>query len=99
MAAAGAPAAGRQPSAAARTADRLHGAMQVQIERRQGRLDTLAAKLDVLSPVNVLQRGFAVVRDDSGRVLRSVRGYEPDMNLRITVADGDVRARVTGVGK
>ena len=83
----------------ARTADRLHGAMQAQVERRQARLDTLAAKLEVLSPLNVMRRGFAVVRGDSGRVLKSVEGYEPDMNLRITVADGDVRARVTGIGK
>ena len=79
-----------------RTGDRLHGAMQAQIERCAGRLSTLTAKLDALSPLKVLQRGYAVVRDESGRVLRSVRSFQPDMNLRVTVTDGDINARVVG---
>jgi len=80
-----------------RTADRLHGAMQAQIERCAGRLTTLTGKLDALSPLKVLQRGYAVVRDESGRVLKSVRSFQPDMDLRVTVTDGDVDARVVGI--
>ncbi|MCH7491350.1 MAG: hypothetical protein IID05_11730, partial [Gemmatimonadetes bacterium] len=80
-----------------RTADRLHGAMQGQIERCAGRLTTLTAKLDALSPLKVLQRGYAVVRDESGRVLKSVGSFQPDMDLRVTVTDGDVDARVVGI--
>lgn len=77
-----------------RTADRLNHAVNGQIERRAGRLATLSAKLDALSPAKILRRGFAVARDEAGRVLRSVQSFESGMKFRVTVADGDVRARV-----
>ena len=80
----------------ARTADRLTVAMQGQVGHRRAHLAALSAKLDALSPLKVLERGFAVVRDDDGRVLKSVASFEPDMAFRVTVVDGDVRARVAG---
>ncbi|MCZ6857590.1 MAG: exodeoxyribonuclease VII large subunit [Gemmatimonadetes bacterium] len=80
----------------ARTVDRLHGAMSGQIEARGTRLATLSAKLDALSPLKVLNRGYAVARDDEGMVLKSVASYKKGMDFRLTVTDGDVRARVAG---
>jgi len=80
----------------ARTTDRLQGAMTGQIERRTARLATLAAKLDALSPLRVLERGFAVARNDRGKVLKSIKSFMPGADFRLTVTDGDVRARVTG---
>ena len=80
----------------ARTADRLHGAISGQIEARATRLAALSAKLDALSPLKVLSRGYAVARDDEGMVLKSVTSYKRGMDFRLTVTDGDVRARVAG---
>jgi exodeoxyribonuclease VII large subunit len=80
----------------ARTADRLHGAISGQIEARATRLAALSAKLDALSPLKVLNRGYAVARDDEGMVLKSVTSYKRGMDFRLTVTDGDVRARVAG---
>ena len=80
----------------ARTADRLHGAISGQIEARATRLAALSAKLDALSPLKVLNRGYAVARDDKGMVLKSVTSYKRGMDFRLTVTDGDVRARVAG---
>jgi exodeoxyribonuclease VII large subunit len=77
-----------------RTGDRLHSGMTGQLERRSSRLATLAGKLEALSPLRVLQRGYAVARDSSGRVLASVDRFTPNMDFRVTVADGDVSARV-----
>ena len=80
----------------ARTADRLYGAIAGQIEARVVRLATLSAKLDALSPLKVLHRGFAVARDDEGEVLKYVTRFKSGMDFRLTVTDGDVRARVAG---
>ena len=79
-----------------RTADRLHVAMSDQVERRATRLSLLSGRLDALSPLRVLQRGFAVARDDTGKVLKTVRDFTVGNDFRLTVTDGDVRARVAG---
>ena len=79
-----------------RTVDRLHVAMSNQVEQRATRLSVLSGKLDALSPLRVLQRGFAVARDDTGKVLKTIRGFTKGKDFRLTVTDGDVRARVAG---
>ncbi len=78
----------------ARTADRLAAAIQVQQERRAARLDQLGGKLDALSPLKVLQRGYAVARDEAGRVLKRTADFDRGLVFRLTVSDGDVGARV-----
>ncbi len=79
-----------------RTGDRLTLAMQAHVERRSAQLDRLAGKLDALSPLKVLQRGYAVARDDTGRVLKRVAQFTDGMLFRLRVSDGEVRGRVEG---
>ena len=76
----------------ARTRDRLTGAIQIQLERRDAALERLAAKLDALSPLKVLQRGYAVARDGAGRVLKRKADFFNLAQFRLTVSDGDVLA-------
>lgn len=79
----------------ARTADRLVAAIQVQQERRGARLDQLGGKLDALSPLKVLERGYSVARDSEGRVLKRSEDFPEGLEFRLTVSDGDVGARAT----
>ncbi len=79
----------------ARTEDRLTGIIGRLLERRTSQLDAIAARLDALSPLKVLARGYAVARDRTGRVLKQVEAFTPGLAFRLTVADGDVDARVT----
>ena len=60
----------------------------------RARADRLGAALEALSPLKVLERGFAVARDEAGRVLRRVAEFGPGMPFRLRVADGEVRSRV-----
>jgi exodeoxyribonuclease VII large subunit len=53
--------------------------------------------LEALSPQHLLQRGFALVRDGAGAVLRSVHGIEPGAQVQIALADGAIEARVEAV--
>ena len=78
----------------ARTADRLHAGMDAALQRERHRLERLGAQLDALSPLRVLDRGYAVPRDASGRVLKRVADFAPNSPFRLRVADGDVPARV-----
>jgi exodeoxyribonuclease VII large subunit len=79
-----------------RTADRLAGAVGARLERGRARLDALGATLDALSPLRVLHRGYAVARDADGHVLRRVAQFPAGTPFRLTLADGDVAARVAG---
>jgi len=78
----------------ARSADRLHAAVDGVLSSRRNLAERLAAQLDALSPLRVLGRGFAVPMDASGRVLKQRADFIRDESFRLRVADGDVRARV-----
>jgi exodeoxyribonuclease VII large subunit len=54
----------------------------------------MAAQLDALSPLRVLERGYSVARDQDGRVLRRVAQFVPGLPFGLRVSDGDVSARV-----
>ncbi|MBC8535546.1 exodeoxyribonuclease VII large subunit [Feifania hominis] len=58
----------------------------------------IASKLDALSPLAILTRGYAIVRS-GGRVLRSVEDFEENAEVTTIVSDGRVRYHMTGVVK
>jgi len=78
----------------ARTADRLHGSIEVVLQRERHRSDRLAAQLDALSPLRILDRGYAVPVGPDGHVLKRRADFAPGAPFRLRVADGDVAARV-----
>ena len=61
--------------------------------KRQG-LAEAAAKLNGLSPLGTLGRGYSLTKDNSGRVVRSVSQVSSGDMINVTVADGDFSARV-----
>jgi exodeoxyribonuclease VII large subunit len=69
-------------------------ALEQLLERRQHQLERLAAQLDALSPLRVLERGYAVAQDEDGRVLRAVEDFSAGLAFRLRLANGQVRARV-----
>jgi exodeoxyribonuclease VII large subunit len=83
----------------ARSGDRLTGAMQSLLERSGTRVAAAAAGLDALSPLAVLSRGYAIARDESGRVLRRRQDFVPGSEFRLRVSDGEVSARTADGGR
>jgi len=64
-------------------------------ERRARDLAALAARLTALSPLGVLERGYAVARrEPSGEVVRDAAQLSPGDALALTFARGGARARV-----
>jgi exodeoxyribonuclease VII large subunit len=74
---------------------RLKRAAATGLDKRRVRLDSTATLLTALSYTGVLARGFALVRDASGKPVRTARDAAPDTRLRIEFTDGEVRATVT----
>jgi exodeoxyribonuclease VII large subunit len=78
----------------ARTADRLHAGVDDALRRERHRADRLAAQLDALSPLRILDRGYAVPVGADGHVLKRRAEFAPGDRFRLRVADGEVPARV-----
>lgn len=76
-----------------RAGDRLGAGASRTLERAGARVAEAGARLDALSPLRVLARGYAVARDQSGTVLRDVAQFPPGLAFRLRVRDGEVPAR------
>jgi exodeoxyribonuclease VII large subunit len=55
----------------------------------------LLARVRSLSPAATLERGYAVVQDGEGRVLRSAAGVRPGTAIGVRLASGRLTATVT----
>jgi exodeoxyribonuclease VII large subunit len=74
----------------------LEQAMHRQFERRGRRLESLAGKVSQLSPLLILERGYAIVTCESGNILKRAEEAPAGTALRIRLAEGKLAARVTG---
>ncbi|CAM5273865.1 exodeoxyribonuclease VII large subunit [Rhodanobacter lindaniclasticus] len=78
----------------AELAQRLRQSIERRLERDRLTLQQSARALHAISPLATLERGYAILFDGEGKVLRSVQGVEPDTALRARLADGDLALRV-----
>jgi exodeoxyribonuclease VII large subunit len=77
--------------------DRLLPAMQRGLLRRHERLSSLARELQAVSPLAVLGRGYAILEDDGGRVIRRALDTRPGQSLTARLGEGRLALAVTGV--
>ncbi len=67
------------------------------VERRRARVQQVAGRIDALSPLNTLARGYAVARDAQGHALGSVTAFASGQDFSLVLRDGEVGATVTSV--
>jgi exodeoxyribonuclease VII large subunit len=77
-----------------RFGDRLVRSMDRTLEQPRALLTAHSARLDALSPLRVLARGYAVARDTDGEVLKRVAQLPSGKEFRLRVTDGEVNGRV-----
>ena len=75
--------------------NRLISAQTQFVERKRRIFVEQIAKLDAMSPLKVLTRGYVMAQDQNGDVLRSVAQISVDDEIKLTLADGRVTATVT----
>ena len=73
---------------------RLIAAQNQQLAIKSKRFISMTAKLDAMSPLKVLSRGYAMVQTESGTVLRSVENVAVNDRIRVTLEDGVLDATV-----
>ena len=77
--------------------NRLHAAQSLNIQRKEQRFVGLTAKLDAMSPLKVLTRGYAMTQKEDGSVVRSVKQLTEGERIRVSLADGFVHADISEV--
>jgi exodeoxyribonuclease VII large subunit len=83
-----------------RRLDALHNREQAAITLRlstaRRRLDMLAGELNQLSPLRILERGYAIVHDHTGSVVKDVAEVSAGEELTIRLAKGILTAEARG---
>jgi exodeoxyribonuclease VII large subunit len=76
--------------------ERLGRAAATGRDRYGARLGLVSGRLDALSPLAVLGRGYAIaVHEGDGRILRAAREVAAGAPIRVRLSRGSLRARVT----
>jgi exodeoxyribonuclease VII large subunit len=73
----------------------LTAATHTRLLESRGTLDRRTASLEALSPVAILNRGYALVFDAKGRLVKDAARLNAGDDLSARLARGQVRARVT----
>ena len=73
---------------------RLVSAQRQNISLKKHRYVALTSKLDAMSPLKVLTRGYAITQKDDGTMLRSVSQVSAGDSIQIRLQDGALNARI-----
>ena len=76
---------------------RLISAQSNQINRKHQHFIALTSKLDAMSPLKVLTRGYAMAQTQGGEVLKSVKQVERGERITVSLSDGRLSATVMDV--
>jgi len=71
-------------------------AMMARIDNAKRQLALRASSLDAMSPLKVLERGYAIAHDEQGRVIREAATMSVGDELRLRLWKGSVDCRVEG---
>lgn len=74
--------------------NRMISAQNQNLTRKNQRYIAAVSKLDAMSPLKVLPRGYSMAQTEKGEVLRSVKQVELGERIRISLSDGNLSATV-----
>ncbi len=75
----------------------LYALQQDKVGKKKQQFLSLTAKLDAMSPLKVLTRGYSFAQTERGEVLRSVAQVKTEDSIFIRLADGSLNAVVRDV--
>ncbi|MDQ1303023.1 MAG: exodeoxyribonuclease large subunit, partial [Pseudomonadota bacterium] len=73
---------------------RLAAAIRASVAESGSQLAVLSGRLQTVSPLSTLERGYALVLDAGGTVVRSTKQVQPGDPITARVADGVIKATV-----
>jgi len=76
---------------------RLEAVPRGELPRRRHTVDALRGKLEALSPLRVLERGFSLAQLADGRLLTNAADVRPGQEIRVRLRRGELHADVKDV--
>ena len=76
--------------------ERLERSIQQSLEQKRAAFSRLSGRLEALSPLATLARGYSVARTSDGTVLRRVTDFHPGLQFDLKLTDGTVEANAVG---
>lgn len=73
---------------------RLHAAMPRQLDHQRARLSAVARELQAVSPLAVLGRGYSILEDEQGQVIRRAEDTQPGQALTARLGEGRLKVEV-----
>jgi len=80
-----------------RAATDLTKASRAVLEQREAHIAAIAGRLDALSPLATLSRGYAIAQSEDGRTLGSVESFETGASFDLRLRDGTVRSTANSI--
>ncbi|MGE5622527.1 MAG: exodeoxyribonuclease VII large subunit, partial [Bacillota bacterium] len=75
----------------------LTAAVHMQLAQRRQALDALSAQLELLNPQRTLERGYAMVLDAKGRIVRNPKDLHPRQAVTMRLAEGAAEVGIASV--
>lgn len=72
----------------------LLSGVKTNINTNQERLSALCGRLNALSPLAVLSRGYAVVKDENQSIIKSVDTVKKGQTIEVQIADGNLLCKI-----
>lgn len=72
-------------------------ALSAEIRLRRSRLEGLISTLGAVGPATILARGYAIVKDEKGEIIRSLTEVEIGQQVAVRLKDGRFEAEVSSV--
>lgn len=79
------------------TINRLVAAQNRSISLKKQRFVALTSKLDAMSPLKVLTRGYAMTQMEDGSLLKSIRSVAVGDSVMVSLQDGCLTAKVSDI--
>ena len=77
----------------------MAAAMRNQLLQNKVRLERMGRALEALSPLAILERGYALVFDEAGQLVKDASLVKAGEEIRARVARGEIRAVVRKGGR
>jgi len=78
-------------------ARRIHAASSAKTTMQRHRLATLCAQMELLNPQRTLERGYAIVTDTRGKVIRTPQALRPQHIVNVRLAEGSAQLGIASV--
>lgn len=78
-------------------ARRMSNQISNNIATQRQSLAALSAQLELLNPQRTLERGYAMITDDKGKIVRAPKELQPRQSVTVRLADGTAQVSIASV--